>query len=105
MIIYCDISYCKSDCVLCLLVRTENLLDADFVKTFDNRNVLIGQRFSVQQDVYEQHIRSSALNEYKVSHLSNMQAWDINDDVLYKTVKIPETFLYGNSFTVFPFIR
>ena len=98
MIIYCDISYCKSDCVLCLLVRTENLLDADFVKTFDNRNVLIGQQFSVQQDVYEQHFRS---DQYR----SNMQAWDINDDVLYKTVKIPETFLYGNSFIVFPFIR
>ena len=98
MIIYCDISYCKSDCVLCLLVRTENLLDADFVKTFDNRNVLIGQQFSVQQDVYEHHIRS---DQYR----SNMQAWDINDDVLYKTVKIPETFLYGNSFIVFPFIR
>ena len=98
MIIYCDISYCKSDCVLCLLVRTENLLDADFVKTFDNRNGLIGQQFSVQQDVYEQHFRS---DQYR----SNMQAWDINDDVLYKTVKIPETFLYGNSFTVFPFIR
>ena len=98
MIIYCDISYCKSDFVLCLLVRTENLLDADFVKTFDNRNGLIGQQFSVQQDVYEQHFRS---DQYR----SNMQAWDINDDVLYKTVKIPETFLYGNSFTVFPFIR
>ena len=98
MIIYCDISYCKSDCVLCLLVRTENLLDADFVKTFDNRNGLIGQQFSVQQDVYEQHFRS---DQYR----SNMQAWDINDDVLYKTVKIPETFLYGNSFIVFPFIR
>ena len=98
MIIYCDISYCKSDCVLCLLVRTENLLDADFVKTFDNRNGLIGQQFSVQQDVYEQHFRS---DQYR----SNMQAWDINDDVLYKTVKKPETFLYGNSFIVFLFIR
>ena len=76
----------------------------NFVKTFDNRNVIIGQKFSVQQDVYEQPIRSSALNEYKVSHLSNMQAWDIND-VLYKAVKIPETFPHGNSFIVFPLIR
>ncbi len=76
----------------------------NFVKTFDDRNVLIGQRFEIQEDFYLQPIPSSSLCEYKVSSLSNLQAWDLKD-VWCKAVKLPENFPHDDSFVVFPLIR
>ena len=76
----------------------------NIVKTYQNQTVVIGQIFLVQGNCFEYPVPSSDIYEFKVSTLSEIQAWNISD-VMCKAVKLPDSFPHGRSFIVFPLMR
>jgi hypothetical protein len=76
----------------------------NFVK-YQNRYLVIGQKFEVQSDFYQCPCPSSSIHEFQVSALSPIiQAWPV-DCIKYKAVKLPATFPHNDSFVVFPLLR
>jgi hypothetical protein len=76
----------------------------NFVETDRNQRLVIGQKFLVQENHFDYPVPSSDIYEFKVSTLSEIQAWNISD-VMCKAVKLPSSFPHGLEFVVFPLLR
>jgi len=85
---YWDVDCNEPDnCIFLLDISV--VLVRNFAKTQSNQHVVIGQKFSVLEDILYDSIPSSVIYEFKVSSLSGLQAWDIVD-VKCKAVLLPE---------------
>ena len=84
---------CHSEADNCVYLRDMSvIIISNFVKCAAiNVNVVVGRKFTIQQDFYTYPCLSSVIKEYFVSSLSGcFQVWDVND-IECKAVRLPNS--------------
>lgn len=92
---------CKKRNNCATLKNGDVIIIRNFVRSSRDKTIVVGQKFSVVEDLFLQPLPSSTIGEFKVSHLSReTQFWDVMD-IKCNTLRLPLNFPVDGEFAIF----